>query len=223
MNSAPGGALSGTALLAQSSSFQTNSLLSQNFSLFGQDAWKVTPRLTITYGLRWDINPALKGKNRDNDPFTLVGLDNPATITLAPRGTPLYETTYGNLAPRIGVAYQFSGIRDWDAALRAGFGIFYDLGQGSLGGVLSFFPYIVDKNFSLSPFPLNPQDAAPPPLTTNLPAATMLVADRCGSRAQDLNVSRALLPRSRRIFGRCEVVWTQRHGCSSTQRQTFID
>jgi Carboxypeptidase regulatory-like domain/TonB dependent receptor len=177
VSSAPGGALSGTALLAQSSSFQTNSLLSQNFSLFGQDSWKITPRLTITYGLRWDVNPALKGKNRDNDPFTVVGLENPATITLAPRGTRLYETTYGNLAPRIGVAYQFSGIRNWDAAVRAGFGVFYDLGQGSLGGVSSFFPYSVDKNFSLSPFPLSPPDAAPPPLTTNLPAATMLVAD----------------------------------------------
>ena len=85
-------------------------------------------------------------------------------MALAPRGTPLYETTYGNLAPRIGVAYQFRGIRHWDAALRAGFGVFYDLGQGSLGGVSSFFPYSVDKSFSLSPFPLSPQDAAPPPL-----------------------------------------------------------
>ena len=83
-------------------------------------------------------------------------------MTLAPRGTPLYETTYGNIAPRIGLAYQFGGIRNWDAALRAGFGVFYDLGQGSLGGVSSFFPYIADKNFSLSPFPLSPQDAAPP-------------------------------------------------------------
>lgn len=177
VGSAPGGARSGTALLVQSSSFQTNALLSQNFSLFGQDTWKITPRLTITYGLRWDVNPALRGKNRDNDPFTVTGLDNPATLTLAPRGTPLYETTYGNLAPRIGLAYQFRGIRNWDAALRAGFGIFYDLGQGSLGGVSSFFPYIADKNFPSSPFPLSPQDAAPPPLTTNLPAATILVAD----------------------------------------------
>ena len=177
VNNAPGGALSGTALLAQSSSFQTNSLLAQNLSLFGQDTWKITPRLTITYGLRWDVNPALKGKNRDNDPFTVIGLNNPATLTLAPRGTPLYETTYGNFAPRIGVAYQLRGIRNWDAALRAGFGVFYDLGQGSLGGVSSFFPYLIDKNFSLAPFPLSPQDAAPPPLTTNLPAATMLVAD----------------------------------------------
>ncbi|HEX5891148.1 MAG TPA: carboxypeptidase regulatory-like domain-containing protein [Pyrinomonadaceae bacterium] len=177
VNTAPGGALSGVALLAQSSSFQTNALLSQNFSLFGQDTWKITPRVTITYGLRWDVNPALKGKNRDNDPFTVIGIENPATMTLAPRGTPLYETTYGNIAPRIGVAYQFGGIRNWDAALRAGFGVFYDLGQGSLGGVSSFFPYIVDKNFSGAPFPLGTLDAAAPALTTNLPAATMLVAD----------------------------------------------
>jgi hypothetical protein len=171
------GALSGTALLAQSSSFQTNALLSQNFSAFGQDTWKISPRLTVTYGLRWDVNPALKGKNRDNDPFTVIGLDNPASITLAPRGTQLYETTYGNFAPRIGVAYQFHGIRNWDAALRAGFGVFYDLGQGSLGGVSSFFPYSFDKSFSNSPFPLSPADAAPPPLTTNPPVATLLVAD----------------------------------------------
>jgi hypothetical protein len=171
------GAVSGIALLAQSSSFQTNALLSQNFSAFGQDTWKISPRLTVTYGLRWDINPALKGKDRDNDPFTVIGLDNPATITLAPRGTPLYETTYGNFAPRIGVAYQFSGIRNWDAALRAGFGVFYDLGQGSLGGVSSFFPYSVDKSFSNSPFPLSPQEAVPPALNANLPVATILVAD----------------------------------------------
>jgi hypothetical protein len=177
VGSAAGGALSGRALLVQSSSFQTNSLLSQNLSLFGQDTWKITPRLTITYGLRWDVNPPLTGKNRENDPFTVIGLNNPATMTLAPRGTPLYETTYGNFAPRIGIAYQFGGIRNWDAAVRAGFGVFYDLGQGSLGGVSSFFPYIADKNFSLSPFPLSPPDAAPPPLTTNLPAATMLLAD----------------------------------------------
>ncbi len=171
------GAVSGIALLAQSSSFQTNALLSQNFSVFGQDTWKISPRLSVTYGLRWDVNPALKGKNSDNDPFTVTGLDNPATIALAPRGTPLYETTYGNFAPRIGVAYQFRGIRHWDAAVRAGFGVFYDFGQGSLGGVSSFFPYSFDKSFSNSPFPLSPADAAPPALTTNPPVPTLLVAD----------------------------------------------
>ena len=56
---------------------------------------KVTPRLTMTYGLRWDINPALKGKNLANQPFTVTGLNNPTTLALAPRGTPLYDTHTG--------------------------------------------------------------------------------------------------------------------------------
>src|SRR5260370_34589784 len=118
-------------------SFQSNAPLSQNFSLYGQDTWEVTPRLTVTYGLRWDLNPPPKGKNSANDPFTVTGLDNPATLALAPRGTGLYQTTYGNVAPRLGIAWQLGGRPNWGATLRAGFGIFYDLGQGSLGGVSS--------------------------------------------------------------------------------------
>jgi hypothetical protein len=177
MSANPGGALSGIATFAQASTFQANALLSQNFSVYGQDTWKVTPKLTLTYGLRWDINPPLQGKNAANDPFTVVGLSNPATMTLAPRGTPLYETTFGNVAPRIGLAYQLRGIRSWGAVLRAGFGVFYDLGQGSLGGVSSFFPYLASRNFSPGQFPLSPQNAVPPGLTTNPPVNTIFIAD----------------------------------------------
>jgi hypothetical protein len=177
MTAASGGALSGTALFAQASTFQTNALLSQNFSLYGQDTWHVAPRLTVTYGLRWDVDPPLKGKNPANDPFTVSGLNNPATMTLAPRGTPLYETTYGNVAPRVGLAYQLRTNPDWGTTLRAGFGIFYDLGQGSLGGVSSFFPYSASRNFTPGAFPLSPQNAVPPALTTSPPVSTILVAD----------------------------------------------
>jgi Carboxypeptidase regulatory-like domain/TonB dependent receptor len=171
------GATSTTAAFAQPAVFQANALLSQNFSVYGQDTWKITPRLTLTYGLRWDINPALKGKNSANDPFTVIGLSDPATMSLAPRGTPLYKTTYGNVAPRLGLAYQFSGIQNWGAVLRAGFGIFYDLGSGSLGGVSSNFPYQANKINGPAPFPLSPQDAAPPALTTNPPVQNILVAE----------------------------------------------
>lgn len=177
VTTSPGGALSGAAAFAQPSTFQTNALLSRNFSLYGQDTWKITPRLTLTYGLRWEVNPPLKGKDSANDPFTVAGLDNPATITLAPRGTPLYETTYGNVAPRIGVAYKLLEKRDWSTVLRAGFGVFYDLGQGSLGGVSSSFPYSADRSLSSVSFPLSQQNASPPVLTTNPPLNTIFVAD----------------------------------------------
>jgi hypothetical protein len=177
MSATAGGALSGTASFAQSIANQTNALLSQNFSLYGQDTWKITPRLTLTYGLRWDVNPPLKGKNLANDPFTVEGLNNPATMALAPRGTPLYQTTYGNVAPRFGFAYQLTESPSWASVLRGGFGVFYDLGSGSLGGVSSFFPYNATNNFAPVSFPLSPQNAVPPALTTNPPVNTILVAD----------------------------------------------
>ncbi len=183
-----GYALSGTALFAQPATFQATALLSQNFSFYGQDTWKITPQLTVTYGLRWDINPPIEGKNSASDPFTVTGLNNPATIALAPRGTPLYDTTYGNVAPRVGVAYELRQAANWATVLRAGFGIFYDLGQGSLGGYSSFFPHSATRTIKPSPtpcpsgtagicFPLSAGDAAPPPLTTNPPVNTILVAD----------------------------------------------
>jgi hypothetical protein len=75
------------------------------------------------------------------------------------------------------VAYQTKGIRSWDAVVRGGFGVFYDLGQGSLGGVSSFFPYSGSNNFSPSPFPLSPANAAAPVLTTEPPVGTILIAD----------------------------------------------
>jgi hypothetical protein len=179
MSAAPGGVLSGMASVAATFSDQADALFSQNFSLYGQDTWKVTPRFTLTYGLRWDVNPPLKGKNAANDPFTVTSLANPSALALAPRGTPLYQTTYGNVAPRFGLAWQLGAKPGWDAVLRAGFGVFYDLGQGSLGGVTSYFPYNVTKIISPSPtpFPLTSQDAAAPPLTLNPPVPTILVAD----------------------------------------------
>jgi hypothetical protein len=174
---AAGGVISGNALLAQPAAFQADALLSQNFSFYGQDTWKIKSRFTVNYGLRWDIDPALKGKNASNDPFTVIGLSNPATLALASRGTPLYQTTYGNVAPRLGLAYQLRGNGNWVSVLRAGAGIFFDLGQGSLGGASAFFPYSATKNLSLAPFPLSPQNAAPPALSVNPPVGTILVAD----------------------------------------------
>jgi hypothetical protein len=172
-----GGALSGVAAFADAKTLQSDALLVHNFALYSQDTWKITARLTATYGLRWDLNPPLKGKNLANQPFTVTGLNDPASLALAPRGTPLYQTTYGNVAPRIGVAYQLRGGPDWLSVLRGGFGVFYDLGSTSLGGASSYFPFIAINSFSPVPFPLSPQNAAPPVLTTSLPASLIVVAE----------------------------------------------
>ncbi len=182
VTSSPGGALSGTALFADVARLENAALLTRNLSFYGQDTWKASPRLTLTYGLRWEINPSLKGKNSQNQPFTLIGLNNPATMTLAPRGTPLYDTTYGNLAPRVGIAYQLGSNPNWGALLRGGFGIFYDQGYGSLGITSAFFPFNAARIIAPSScstgitgvcFPL--QDATPPAFSTKPPVVTIVV------------------------------------------------
>ena len=177
MGAAAGGAQSGVVAEAASIAQQPDALLARNYSFYAQDIWKFSSRLTATYGLRWDINPPLKGKNLANDPFTVVGLHDPATMTLAPRGTALYQTTYGNVAPRVGLAYQLRQAANWNTVLRGGFGIFYDLGYGSLGAVSSYFPYSATKIYVGVPYPLTPQQMAPPPLSTSPPVAIIIVAD----------------------------------------------
>lgn len=136
-----------------------------NFSAFAQDTWRTSQRLTLTYGLRWEVNPAPHGAD-GNDAFTALGIDNPATITLAPQGTPLYHTSYLNLAPRIGIAYMLSREPGRETVLRAGAGVFYDMGNGqsTLGFTLPpFSTGFLTPAPSNVPYPLTEAAAQPPP------------------------------------------------------------
>jgi len=153
------------------------SLAFVNFSAFAQDTWKATPRLTLTYGLRWEYNPPPSGRN-SSGLYTVQGLEGPATLSLAPRGTPLYQTTYNNFAPRIGAAFQASQRKGWETVLRGGFGIFHDLGTATAGNAANFFPYARRKTLSIAggvPFPLDAASAVAPPFSLNPPVDQLLV------------------------------------------------
>ena len=149
-------------------------LIFDNFSAYGQDTWKVTHRLTLTYGLRWEVNPPPSFRNAD-PPFAITGIDNPATLALAPKGTPLYKTTYDNFAPRIGVAHQLSQKQGRETVLRGGFGIFYDLGNAATGGIPNGFPYRTSKSLTNALLPLDEASATPAPFTTVLPVTTIFI------------------------------------------------
>lgn len=133
-----------------------------NFSLFAQDTWRVNPRLTLTYGLRYEVNPAPSEAN-GNLPLNVLGYDdnlnNFVNPTIAPRGTKFYETTYNNFAPRVGAAYQiFNG-----TVVRGGFGVFYDLGYNFTGTAFStgLFPFARRQSFDTTL--TSPAFAAQPP------------------------------------------------------------
>jgi len=87
----------------------------KTLSTYAQDTWKALPKLTLDYGVRWEINPAPTGKN-GKTPLTVQSLNQNTTdfsyLQFAPAGTPLYKTSYTDL--RLDLA-----LRIWRAKLQA--------------------------------------------------------------------------------------------------------
>ncbi len=155
----------GAALTGNISSFADATLLFRNLGLYAQDTWKLTRRLTATYGLRWDVD--LTPSSLDGPSLPSVsgyGLTNLSQLAIAPSGTPAFKTTYGNFAPRLGVAYQISQNVDWQTVLRGGFGMFYDLVSSEVGNSLASGapPFGARILLPGKPFPYSSLQIAPP-------------------------------------------------------------
>ena len=135
-----------------------------NFSAFVQDEWRPRPQLTLSMGLRWEVNPAPSAA-KGNLPYTTRGEDL-STLTLAPQGTSLWNTTWYNLAPRLGLAYVARPIQKWETVVRGGAGIFFDTGQqlgsyGYQGPGFSATNYFGTANQAPASFPLPIAQASP--------------------------------------------------------------
>lgn len=148
-----------------------------NLSLYARNHHKVSSKLTLDYGIRWEYNP-VPGATNGLYPVALT-TGNPATATLAPVGTPQYKTVYDDFAPRFGFAYQPYSVFGRSFVVRGGFGIFYDTGQAGAAqtyGAYPFFNYTRVTNVS---FPLSPVAVAPPSLNIPLipPYGYMVLAD----------------------------------------------
>jgi len=132
-----------------------------NYALLAQDAWRVKNRLTLTCGLRWEINTPPASTSASQPLYVLQGIFDARPIVMVPGA--LWHTRYGNFAPRIGAAYQITP----KTVLRGGFGIFYDLGYGNAGNLSIGFPYSRDEFINKSlPFDVTQAAFQPPPFST---------------------------------------------------------
>jgi hypothetical protein len=138
-----------------------------NYSLFGQDTWRATPHLTLTYGLRWEINTPPESATSDKPLYATQGIFDSNPLAVVPGA--LWHTKFGNFAPRLGAAYQLTP----KTVIRGGFGLFYDLGYGDVGSATGFFPYRRNSFFGSTPFDLSNPNFQPPPFSTKIDANTL--------------------------------------------------
>lgn len=105
------------------------------YNFFAQDEWRVRPRLSLSFGLRYEYNTPVSEtqrriENTFNDPsLALV----PGLVTFLDSRQSIYDPDRNNFAPRVGFAYarHFPGSRRI-AVFRAGYGIFYDQAIGAV-------------------------------------------------------------------------------------------
>jgi outer membrane receptor protein involved in Fe transport len=113
---------------------------------FAQDDWRVTNRLTLNLGLRYDYYTwpyEIHNRQSNWDPTNTADptdgmLITPGSSGAAGLGRSLIKNDNNNWAPRIGFAYDLRG--NGRTVFRGGYGIFYFLDRGGVGNQLSNNP-----------------------------------------------------------------------------------
>jgi outer membrane receptor protein involved in Fe transport len=100
-----------------------------NYGFYVQDDMKVTSRVSLNLGLRYEYNPPFTDGDGRVRNFDL------ATMDLTAPGAQLYRPDRNNFAPRVGATYDLRG--DGRTTLRGGYGIYYETyGAGAISNLL---------------------------------------------------------------------------------------
>ncbi len=96
-------------------------------AFYAQDDWRLTPKLTLNLGLRWDANIGNLPDPTNNRTIAILNqIDDPRANALTDDREALARTTpsWKEFQPRVGFAYDVNG--NGRFVVRGGYGIFYD-------------------------------------------------------------------------------------------------
>jgi hypothetical protein len=134
-----------------------------SWSAYAEDTFRLAPRLTVDYGLRYGVEPAPQILTRTQPLLFEFG----ALPDLTPRadGKAMWNTTWTNVAPRVAGTYQLGAAPGRETNMHAGWGLVFDKltrpGAVAAGGG---YPFIWTRVIPSSVFPVSPDrlTVAPP-------------------------------------------------------------
>jgi hypothetical protein len=213
------------------------------FAPYFQDDWRVSPKLTVNLGLRWDYrnvpyetNDRMAWRNLDFGPGGLLvadptlapgGIVDGAYYQEAGRRSPENPDRFKVFAPRFGFAWR--PIVE-QTVIRGGYGLFFDSAEGrEIDGAADVYPYVSRGNYLQSigqPTPLQTADAlfpsfAAPGVAT--PAANTFLAVSQSPQPRNPFVQQWSLGVQREVFPRTsmEVNYIGTHGANLLMRRNI--
>lgn len=160
----------------------------KQLGFYGQDDWKVTPRLTLNLGLRWDKDFNMIGGSDIANSRTYLALKSFNSPISNPYISKIAQDDNKDFSPRVGFAYDVTG--HGKHVVRGGFGLYY-------GNVFQNIPLFMEQMANPTVFATvlsltNPTDSVPgtgltlgqwqygvsplptiPPPTSSLPAGSI--------------------------------------------------
>src|SRR6185436_6531901 len=166
------------------------------FNFFANDSYRITPRLTLNGGLRYEYNsPPVDAEDRAN----IYDVATRSLVRVGTNGVPRsgFEADKNNFAPRVGFAWSF----DEKTVLRGGYGVYYDQSPLAPAEALYFNSPFFDNNifFSLPGLPLTLDNPFPSFFPFPLPDSALAIQRdlRTGYMQHwNLNIERQLGSRS---------------------------
>jgi len=143
-----------------------------SYNFFINDSYRVTPRLTLTAGLRYEYNsPPVDAEDR----ATVFDLATRNIVPVGTNGVPRsgFDADKNNFAPRVGFAWTIGE----NTVVRGGYGVYYDQSPLAPAESLYFNSPFFDNNifFSLPGLPLTLSDPFPAFFPFPLPDSALAI------------------------------------------------
>ncbi len=144
----------------------------QSYNFFVNDSYRVTPRLTLNGGLRYEYNsPPVDAEDRAN----VYDVATRRLVQVGTNGVPRsgFDSDKNNFAPRVGFAWSVAE----KTVLRGGYGIYYDQSPLAPAEALYFNAPFFDNNifFSLPGLPLTVNNPFPSFFPLPLPDSALAI------------------------------------------------